>query len=49
MMTELKFVGILIFVNLTQISFDSDTELYDTVRICLGLRSSEVLSMGNLK
>jgi len=34
---------------LTQIPFDSDTELYDTVQVCLGLRSSESISMGNLK
>ena len=33
---------------LTQIPFDNATELYDTVRVCLGFRSSEVLSMGNL-
>jgi hypothetical protein len=46
MMTELKFVDFDICHILTQIPFDNDTELYDTVRVCLGLRSSEVLSMG---
>jgi hypothetical protein len=34
---------------LAQIPFDNDTELCDTVQVYLGLRSSEVLSTGNLK
>jgi hypothetical protein len=34
---------------LAQLPFESDAELYDTVQICLGLRISEVQSMGNLK
>jgi len=34
---------------LTQIPFDNATEIYDTVWVCLGFRSSAVLSMGNLE